>query len=52
MLDSAGAGTLGASTCWNQRVSAEQPKAGWVGDDADYADDDLLLFLLKILLIN
>ena len=40
MLDPAGASTLGASTCWDQRVSA--PAVGT--DDAD--DDDFLLLLL------
>ena len=40
MLDPAGASTLGASTRWDQRVSA--PAVGT--DDAD--DDDFLLLLL------
>ena len=42
MLDPAGASTLGASTRWDQRVSA--PAVGT--DDADDDDDFQLLFLI------
>ena len=52
MLDLAGASTQGASTCWNQRVSAGRVGGAWVDDDADYADDKLLLLSLKSLLIH